>query len=169
VLEFQRFSQHHATLDFQWFYGGAGQGVGLGRCFVITCFLQKCNKPQSHPKATPKTTPKTPKKSLKCLIFNGLAFYAFFVHPLCKLDGLLKTYDNKTNPRINSLIFNALQTSLKRLIFNSFTHLLVLGGCQANKQGFGLVWVLSKIDKQRFGAWCCARIRCGFPLDKAFL
>jgi hypothetical protein len=28
----------------------------------------------------------------------------------------------------NSLIFNALQTSLKRLIFNAFTHLLVLGG-----------------------------------------
>jgi hypothetical protein len=41
---------------------------------------------------------------------------------------LLKTCDNKTNPRINSLIFNALQTSLKRLIFNGFTHLLVLGG-----------------------------------------
>jgi len=29
---------------------------------------------------------------------------------------------------VKSLIFNALQTSLKRLIFNAFTHLLVLGG-----------------------------------------
>jgi len=47
---------------------------------------------------------------------------------LGKLDRLLKTYDNKTIPRINSLIFNALQTSLKRLIFNAFSHLLVLGG-----------------------------------------
>jgi len=59
---------------------------------------------------------------------------------LGKLAILLKTYDNKTNPRINSLIFNdlqtpfkplifnALQTSLKRLIFNAFSHFLVLGG-----------------------------------------
>ena len=30
------------------------------------------------------------------------------------------------------------------------------------------VWVLSKIDKQRFDAWCCARIRCGFPVKKGF-
>jgi hypothetical protein len=41
---------------------------------------------------------------------------------------LLKTCYNKTNPRINSLIFNALPTSLKRLIFNGFTHLNSAGG-----------------------------------------
>jgi len=46
------------VLDFQRFYGGAKQGMRLGWCFVITCFLQKCNKLQSHSKATPKTTPK---------------------------------------------------------------------------------------------------------------
>ncbi len=34
----------------------------------------------------------------------------------------------KPNPCINSLTFNALQTSLKRLIFKAFTHLKVLGG-----------------------------------------
>jgi len=38
---------------------------------------------------------------------------------------LLKTYDNKTNPRINSLIFNALQTSSKCLYLNGF--MVVLG------------------------------------------
>jgi len=47
---------------------------------------------------------------------------------LGKLAILLKTYDNKTNPCINSLIFNDLQTPFKPLIFNSFTHFLVLGG-----------------------------------------
>jgi hypothetical protein len=41
---------------------------------------------------------------------------------------LLKTCYNRTNPRINSLIFNALQTSLKRLSFNAFTHLYGAGG-----------------------------------------
>jgi hypothetical protein len=38
---------------------------------------------------------------------------------------LQKTCDNRTNPRIKPLIFNALQTSLKCLSFNAFT---VLGG-----------------------------------------
>ena len=57
--------------------------------------------------ATPKT-PKTPKKFLKCLIFNGLAFWGVFGVVLGFLAILLKTYDNKTNPRINSLIFNDL-------------------------------------------------------------
>ena len=47
------------------------------------------------------------KKSLKYLIFNGLLFWSGFgvVLEFCAI--LLKTCDNKTIPRINSLIFNA--------------------------------------------------------------
>jgi hypothetical protein len=56
------------------------------------------------------------------LIFNGLLFCSGFAVALQFYAIFLKTCDNKTNPRINSLIFNTLQTSLKRLIFNGFTH-----------------------------------------------
>jgi hypothetical protein len=44
------------------------------------------------------------------------------------------------------LIFNALQTSSKRLIFNAFMHLKVLGGWVKGR-------VLSKVDKQGLGWW----------------
>jgi len=72
---------------------------------------------------------------------------AFIPHPFRKLVILLKICYIKLKQRINSLTFNALQTSLKCLIFNTFTHAKrcgrVLGGCWAGaKQGirwFGLV------------------------------
>ncbi len=48
----------------------------------------------------------------------ALEFYAIFQ----------KTCYNKPNPRINSLIFNALQTSSKCLCHNAFRHLKVLDG-----------------------------------------
>jgi len=52
---------------------------------------------------------------------------------LCKLDNTQKNYHNKLKQHINSLIFNAFPTSLKRLIFNAFKYLNDAGG-----------WVLSK-------------------------
>jgi hypothetical protein len=52
---------------------------------------------------------KTEKKFIKCLIFNGLMFFG----------SLFGGFSVAEKP----LIFNALQTSLKRLIFNAFTHL----------------------------------------------
>jgi hypothetical protein len=82
----------------------SGQVVGLVVVFAVHC--------------------KTAKNFTKCLIFNGFLFYAIlyasFTHALRKLTILLKTCDNKTTQRINSLIFNALQTSRKCLSLNAF-------------------------------------------------
>jgi hypothetical protein len=50
-----------------------------------------------------------------------------------------KTYDNKAKECVKSLIFNALQTSLKRLIFNGFA---VLG------------WVKGRVLSKDKVAWC---------------
>jgi len=54
----------------------------------------------------PKITPKTPKNFIKCLIFNGLTLWS----SLWSGFGV----------SLNSLIFNALQTLSKCLIFNGF-------------------------------------------------
>jgi len=58
------------------------------------------------------------------LIFNGLLFWSGFGVALEFCAIFLKTYDNKTNLRINSLIFNALQTSSKCLYLNGFMVML---------------------------------------------
>jgi len=69
----------------------------------------------------PKITPKTPKNFVKCLSFNDLLFWSSLWSGFgVALEWLWSA------PK--SLIFNDLQTSLKRLIFNGFTHLLVLCG-----------------------------------------
>jgi hypothetical protein len=69
------------------------------------------------------------KKFLKCSIFNGFLHSANFPHPFRKFSAnspfVIKDVIIKPTQRINSLIFNALQTSLKRLIFNGFA---VVGG-----------------------------------------
>ena len=69
---------------------------------------------------------KCEKKFIKCLIFNGLIFFAIFSHPFRKLFAKLtsskKCVITKPAKRINSLIFNALPTSRKCLIFNGFKH-----------------------------------------------
>jgi len=56
---------------------------------------------------------------------------------------LLKTYDNKTNPRINSLIFNALQTSSKCLSFSGF---MVMLGKGWGRVGFCYNMFLAKVQ-----------------------
>jgi hypothetical protein len=64
------------------------------------------------------------KKSLKCLIFNDLLFYArlyaSFTQLLRKLAFFTKICDNNLQATHKPLIFNALQIPLKRLIFNAF-------------------------------------------------
>jgi hypothetical protein len=101
---------------------------------------------------------KSGKKLLKCLIFNDLLHSAIFPHPFRILSASIPQ-------RINSLIFNALPTSYKSLIFNDFLHFCGAGavrvrwwvGCYArDKQGIrwlgGVMRVLSKGVK--FGARC---------------
>jgi len=65
------------------------------------------------------------------LDFQGFAFYAIFTQPLRNLYAAF-------TQRINSLIFNALPTSSKSLIFNGFT---VLDGSRVGVgRGKGGAW-----------------------------
>jgi hypothetical protein len=100
------------------------------------------------------------KKFIKCLIFKDLPFSAIFPHPFRNLSANLTNSKNCviTTPttRINSLIFNALPTSSKCLIFNGFKHFCSAGrvgqgwGVKQGIRWLGLVFglMLSKDAKQ---------------------